>query len=563
MDYRKIYEDWLKNPQLDEKTHEELASLSDEEEIRDRFYQPLSFGTAGLRGKLGAGTNRMNLYTVGEAAEGFARMIVSSGEEAMKKGVAIGYDVRHMSKEFAELSASIFTAHGIHVYLHKDIVPTPVLSYTIRKLGTYAGVMVTASHNPREYNGYKAYGTEGSQILDDWAHAIEKNIREIEDFSEIKKISLADASEAGLLDYIPDSLYDEYIQDVLSLTIHDDQVDKSVRIVYSPLNGCGNKLVRKILAIRGFHEVNVVQEEENPDPDFTTTGYPNPERPECFRLSEELGKKVHGEILLATDPDSDRTAMEVLGEDGEYHFLDGNKIGALLTHYVLSQRKALGTLPKNAAVVKSIVTGDIARPLCERYGAKLFEVLTGFKNIAAPVNEWDHTHEYTYVFGYEESIGFNAADFVRDKDAVSSAMLVAEMAGFYKKHGKNLLQALEDIYQEYGYYNNDQVAVTLEGADGQAQIGRIMEEFRNHPIQEIGSMKLDSIIDYERDDTGLPKSNVLKYRYDNGSWYAIRPSGTEPKIKLYLYSVGRTLEESKEILHQFEKVATDKMSSVE
>lgn len=564
MDYKEKYEAWLRDDSFDEATHAELLAIQgDDAEILDRFYQDLKFGTAGLRGKLGAGTNRMNLYTVAQASEGFARTIEAEGEEAKKRGIALAYDVRHMSREFAELTAEIFAAHGIHVYLHREIQPTPLLSYTIRKLHAIAGVMVTASHNPREYNGYKAYGEEGSQILDDMANRILDNIAQVTSYASIPKMPLSEGLQCRLIEYVPDEVIEEYVSDVLKLTIHDgEEVDKGVRIVYSPLNGCGNKLVRRILAQRGFEQVYVVPEQELPNSDFTTVGYPNPEDPKAFAYSIELGKRVGADLLLATDPDSDRTALEVRNKEGEYVFLNGNRIGALLVNYILTQKSAAGTLPANGAVIKSIVTGDLIKPICEKYGVEVFEVLTGFKNICAPANEWDRTGEKTYVFGFEESIGFNHGTFVRDKDAVSSAMLVAEMAGFYKKQGKTLLDVLEDLYQEYGHYDERLISIVLEGLDGQALIGRIMESFRAQGIEQIGEMKLVRTVDFDRDETGIPKSNVLKYYYDDKSWYALRPSGTEPKIKLYMYVVGKTAEDAQLKLDLMEKACRDRMNAV-
>ena len=563
VEYHSVYEQWLADENLDAYLKKELVAIrGNEEEIKDRFYQSLSFGTAGLRGKLGAGTNRMNVVTVGRATEGFARMIVDCGEEAKRKGVAIGYDVRHMSREFAHLSAEIFAAHGIRVYLHQDIVPTPVLSYTIRDLGAFAGVMVTASHNPREYNGYKAYGTAGSQILDDWAEKIEKNIHACEEDGRIERIAFDQGVSEGKIVLIDDSLMERYLDKVLALAIHED-VDKSVPFVYSPLNGCGNIPIRTVLTRRGFAGMALVEEEIEPDPDFTTTGYPNPERPECFRLAEKKGQEVGAELLIASDPDSDRLALEVRKPDGTYQFFNGNHIGALLTHYIVSEMAATGKLPKDGAVIKSIVTGDIARKITKKYGLALFDVLTGFKNIAAPVNEWDTTKEHTFVFGYEESIGYNHGEFVRDKDAVSSAMLLVEAAAFYKKtQKKTLLDVLHDIYREYGYYGNKLVSIVKEGADGQALIGRIMDTFREKGIMDAGERKVIKVIDYLNDDTGLPKSNVLKYEFGDESWCAIRPSGTEPKIKLYVYSVGEQEQEANAICDELAEKITAQMHSV-
>lgn len=563
MEYLKEYEKWLTGDQFDEETKAELESIKDDnEEIEDRFYQSLEFGTAGLRGKIGAGTNRMNQYTVGLAAQGLADTISRHGEEAKKRGVAIAYDVRHFSPEFAQLSAEIFAGNGIKVYLFDDIRPTPVLSYTIRELGTISGVMVTASHNPRDYNGYKVYWEEGSQILDDVAEEVLNNIEKITDYNQIKKLSLEEGKSQGLIEIIGSEIDEKYLKEVLNMAIRDD-IDKEIKIVYSPLNGTGNKLVQEVLKRRGFKNIYIVKEQEEADPDFTTVGYPNPEDPKAFAYSEKLGKEKDAELLIATDPDADRTALEVRNKDGEYVFLTGNEIGALLVEYILSQRKAMGTLPDNAVIVKSLVTGDLSTRIAEKYRAEMIETLTGFKNLYGKANEYDISGEKTLIFGYEESIGYNYGTFVRDKDAVNSAMMIAEMAAYYKTQGKSLLDVLEDLYQEFGYYNASLVSVVYEGLAGQQKIGRIMEDFRVDAIKTIGDISLVKTIDYQDDDTGLPKSNVLKYYYDDGSWFALRPSGTEPKIKLYIYSVGKTLEDSEKKLEEIESVAKEKMNAVE
>lgn len=562
MDYKKTYLEWMENPIFDEETKMELKEITDEEEIKDRFYQNLEFGTAGLRGKIGAGTNRMNQYTVGLATQGFAETILKRGEEAKNRGVAICYDVRHKSKEFSELASSIFAANGIKVYLYKTINPTPVLSYTIRKLKTIAGVMVTASHNPMEYNGYKAYWEEGSQILEGLADEILKAIEELGSYDKIKKMPFEDALASGMVEYVDDSVYESYIDDVLNYAINED-IDKNVNIVYSPLNGTGNIPVREVLRKRGFTNINIVKEQELPDPDFTTVGYPNPEDPKAFKLAIELGKKVNADLLLATDPDCDRAAIEVLNKDGEYEFVNGNKIGALLINYILSQRAKLGNLPKNGVIVKSIVTGDLSKAIADDYNIEVVETLTGFKNISGKANEYDITGEKKFLFGYEESIGYTYGDSVRDKDAVNSSMMIAEMAGYYKKEGKSLLDVLEELYNKHGYYNEDLISIVLTGLDGQQRIGRIMEEFRKNPIRDLNGIKLTKTIDYQNDETGNPKSNVLKYYYEDGSWFALRPSGTEPKIKLYIYTVGKSLEDSEIKIKCIKEVGINKIESVE
>ncbi|MDO5017806.1 MAG: phospho-sugar mutase [Lagierella massiliensis] len=563
MDYKETYRNWLNSDEFDDETKKELASISDnEEEIRDRFYQSLQFGTAGLRGKLGSGTNRMNKYMVKKATQGFAKAILDL-KDNNEKSVAIAYDVRHKSKEFAQVTAEVFAGNGIKVYLSDDIRPTPLLSYAVRHFGCDAGVMITASHNPKEYNGYKAYGAEGSQILEDMAKAIEKNIQEIESFDEVKSISLQEGIEKGLIEFFSNKMDKEYMKDVLSLTINDeDKLDKQINIVYTPLNGTGNKYVRDILEMRGFKNIFVVSEQENPDPDFTTVGYPNPEDPKAFKYAIDLGKKVNADMLIGTDPDADRAAIEVKDKNGNYVFLNGNKIGALMINYILSQRYENKTLPKNGVIVKSIVTGDMGKEIANKYDIETIETLTGFKNICGVANEFEKTKEKEFLYGFEESIGYNYGTFVRDKDAVSSAMIICEMAAFYKKQGKSLLDVLEELRQEFGYYNERLISIVLEGIEGQERISRIMEEFRNNPITEIKNIKLVKTVDYLMDETGIPKSNVIKYYFDDGSWYALRPSGTEPKVKIYIYSKGNSLKESEKKLDLFEKSTVGKIDKI-
>ena len=564
MDYKDIYKKWLEDDRFDEETKKDLLSIKDdEEEIKDRFHQSLKFGTAGLRGKLGAGTNRMNIYNVAQATQGFADTIAEGGEEAKNKGVAIAYDVRHMSEEFAKIAAEVFAANGIKVYIHKEIQPTPVCSYTIRKLGNVAGVMVTASHNPREYNGYKAYNHEGSQILDETADKILGHITEHPDFFEIPRIDFEEGLKDGIIEYVDDKLIEDYIKEILDCTINDEEIDKDINVVYTPLNGAGNKLVRRILDERGFKNINVVKEQENPDPDFTTVGYPNPEDPKAFKYSENLGKEVGADLLLATDPDSDRCAVEVRDKDGNYKFLTGNLIGSLLTNYILGALKDNGELPENAAVVKSLVSTDLVKPIANKYGVKVYDVLTGFKNIYAVANELDENKSGKFVFGFEESIGYNYKDFVRDKDAVNSAMMITEMAAYYKSQGKSLLDVIDELFNEYGYYSNEVVSIVLEGLDGQERISRIMTQVRNNPIKEVCDYKGKDIIDYQNDDTGLPKSNVLKYYLEDDSWFAIRPSGTEPKIKIYINAIGNDMDESKDKLVKINKFMQDIIDSIE
>ncbi|WP_297378170.1 phospho-sugar mutase [uncultured Helcococcus sp.] len=564
MDYMKKYQEWLDSDFIDAETKEELKSLeSNKEEIQDRFYQDLKFGTAGLRGKIGAGTNRMNRYTVALATQGLAQTIIDHGKEAMEKGVAISYDVRHKSDEFAKITAEVLAANGIKVYTYDQITPTPVLSYTIRHLGTISGVMITASHNPREYNGYKAYWDEGAQILDDIANEILENISKVGDVSNVKSMDFDKAVEEGLITILDYSIVDKYMQDVLDLTIEDENIDKDINVVYSPLNGCGNKLVRRILDERGFKNIHIVKEQENPDPDFTTVGYPNPEDPKAFKYAIELGNKVDADILIATDPDADRVAVEVKNDKGEYTFLSGNETGSLLTYYILSRLSERGELPENGAIVKSIVSTDLPEKIADKFGVAHFNVLTGFKNIYAKANEWDKTGEYQYIFGFEDAIGYSYGDNVRDKDAISSSMMVIEMAAYYKSQGKTLLDVQKEIYEEFGYHAQNLNSVVLEGLDGQKLIARIMEEFRVNPIEEINGIKLESITDYLNDETGLEKQNCLGYKLEDGSWYILRPSGTEPKIKLYIYSNADTAEKAQKMADAIFERANAKILAVE
>lgn len=562
MSYKEVYQSWLDDPFFDEATKNELRAIKDEEEIEDRFYQDLEFGTAGLRGKIGAGTNRMNNYTVSLATEGLAKTIVKRGKEAMERGVAIAYDVRQYSDRFAEIAARVLAANNIKVYLFDDIRSTPKLSYAVRKLNTISGIVVTASHNPQAYNGYKAYWEEGSQILDEIADEILEEISKVDHYRDIQIMDFEKAKAQGLIEIIGKAIDDEYISELLKMPIHDD-INKDVKIVYTPLNGTGNVPVRRILSERGFTNIIVVPEQEKPDYTFATVGYPNPEDTNAFKYARELGLKEDADLLLATDPDCDRVAIAVRNKNEDFTYLNGNQTGALLIYYILSEREKKGDLPENAAIVKSIVTGDLGKAIASKYGVRTFETLTGFKHICAKANEWDITEEHTFVFGYEESIGYVYKDIVRDKDAVVTSMMIAEMAGFYKKQGLNLLQVLEGIYKEFGYYSENLISIVLEGLDGQERIKRIMDDIRHNSIDSIGEMILDKSVDYLTDETEAGKANVLKYYMDDGSWYAIRPSGTEPKIKLYIYSKGKSRKEASEKVGLIEKVVRHRMESVE
>lgn len=551
MNFKDKYKFWLESEYFDDDTKLELSNITDEKEIEDRFHANLSFGTAGLRGKIGAGTNRMNRYTVSLATQGLAQTIANKGQDAMDRGVAIAYDVRHYSDKFAEIAARVLAANGIKVYLFDGIRPTPLLSYAVRNLKTISGIVVTASHNPRDYNGYKVYWEEGSQILDEIADEILSEIDSIKDFSEIKLMDLDEATEKGLIQYIGKEIDEAYDKELLDLSLNDN-IDKNIKIIYTPLNGTGNIPVRRILKQRGFTNVIVVPEQENPDGDFTTVGYPNPEDVKAFDYAKKLGEKENADIIIATDPDCDRVAMMVKDGNGQFKFINGNQTGALLVNYILSQRNSRGIIPTNGVIVKSIVTGDLSKAIAKKYNVGTIETLTGFKHICNMANEFDKTNENTFIFGYEESIGYVYSTMVRDKDGVNTSMFIAEMAGFYKKQGKNLLDVLEDLYKEHGYYKEKLISIVLEGLDGSKRIGNIMEDLRRSPIKSLGTMNLRNTVDYLLDETGIPKSNVLKYYLDDGSWYAIRPSGTEPKIKLYIYTKDKN-----------NKIATEKIEIIE
>ncbi|MBU3172249.1 phospho-sugar mutase [Clostridium estertheticum] len=572
MTYIKRYEEWVNNKYFDEETREELKSIkNDNKEIEDRFYMDLEFGTAGLRGKLGAGLNRMNIYIISRATQGLADYIKEYGKEYMDRGVAIAYDCRHYSVKFAATAAQVLAANGIKAYLFEELRPTPELSYAVRTLHTAAGIVVTASHNPKEYNGYKVYWEDGAQILSSTAKGITEKIKSITDFSTIKVMDIEEAKKKGLIVILGKAMDDEYMEKVKGLAIRDN-IDKDIKIVYTPLNGTGNVPVRRVLKERGFTNIIVVPEQEKPDPDFTTVGYPNPEDVKAFKYARELGKKEGAELLIATDPDCDRLAIMVRDTLGEYVAFNGNQTGAILIKYVIEGMKENGTLPKNAAIVKSLVTGDLGRAIATKYGVETFEVLTGFKNICGKVNDFKKDNSFEFIFGYEESIGYVAGTFVRDKDAVIASMLLCEAAAYYKSKGKTLLDILNEIYVEFGYYRENLISLVLEGIEGQERISRMMVEYRKDYLLTIGSSKLTKFIDYEveksydilnnaEEPSGIEKSNVLKFYFDDDSWYAVRPSGTEPKIKIYMYSKGKTLKAAEEKLVEMEEVIIAKLQS--
>lgn len=574
MDYRKIYNEWRTNKYFDEKTRAELNALEgNEKEIEDRFFKDLEFGTAGLRGKLGAGTNRMNMYIVSRAAQGLADFIKDHGKSYMDRGVAIAYDNRHFSKEFAMRSALVLAANNIKVYLFENLRPTPLLSFTIKYLNTASGIVVTASHNPKEYNGFKVYWEDGSQIGQENADAITDKILKIKNFEDIKLIQENDALEKGLISIIGSEIDDVYATKVKKLSLREN-IDKKIKVVYTPLNGTGNILVRRVLRECGFTNITVVPEQENPDPDFSTAPFPNPEDTRAFDYAQRLGNNIGAELLIATDPDCDRLAIMVRNREGKYVTFNGNQTGAILIKYIVEGKNELEKLPHNGFIVKSIVTGNLGKVIAEKYGVKTFEALTGFKNICGLANELEKTGKYKFVLGYEESIGYVTGDFVKDKDGVISSMMLCEAAAYYKSQGKNLIEVLDEIYKEFGYYKEYQTYMVLEGVEGSNRINRMMEAYRKEYPIDINGIRLIQYVDYktgkevntitgEISNSEIPRSDVLKFTFDDSSWYAIRPSGTEPKIKLYIYSKSGTEKQAEKKLDLIKNVVLSKLQSIE
>ena len=537
MDYNKRYDEWMSHLSEEEPLKEELYKIKDnEKEKEERFYQDLSFGTAGLRGKVGAGTNMMNFLTVGKASQGIADYIIKCGKEAMDKGVVIAHDPRHFSKEFSHLAAGIFAANGIKVYTFPDLRPTPELAFMIRRLKTVSGINITASHNPREYNGYKAYWDDGCQVSAEVADGMTEMISKVDIWTGIKKSDFNEGVASGKIVVLGDEYDREYLDKIEGMAIHEhDELDLSIPLVYTPLNGCGSIPFRQMLKDRGFTNWKIVPEQEHPDPDFTTVGYPNPEDPKAFKLSEQYGREFGAELLMATDPDADRFAIEIRDDNGNYVPLNGNQTGYLLVNYILEGHKTAGTLPKKGAMVKSIVTSTLSTVMAKAYGVEMFETLTGFKNICGKI-PYLHENGYTYLFGYEESVGYAACEDIRDKDGISAGMLVAEAAAYYRKQGKTLFDVLQEIYAKYGFFAEDEPNIILEGIPGAQRIQRMMKWFRENIPTEVAGSKVSKVIDYLGGYEDIPPQNANRLFLENGSWFAIRPSGTEPKIKFYFYS---------------------------
>lgn len=548
MEYREKYQWWLDNLADGDPLKKQLLDIADDDrEIQERFYQDLAFGTAGLRGKIGAGTNRMNIYMVGRATQGIANFIRTHGQEAMDRGVVIAHDPRHFSKEFSHEAAGILAANGIKAYVFPDLRPTPQLAWAVRRLGTIAGINITASHNPKDYNGYKAYWEDGCQVSSDIADGMEAQINAVDMFHEIKRTDFDQAVKDGKITVLGEEYDREYLDLVESCRIHNgDELDLTIPLVFSPLNGASSIPFRRMLTDRGFTNWTIVPEQENPDPDFVNVGYPNPEDPKAFRLSEEVGKKFGAELLMACDPDGDRFAIELRDDSGEYVPLNGNQTGYLLVNYVLEGHKDAGTLPEKGAMVKSIVTSTMTTDMAKAYGVEMFETLTGFKNICGKI-PYLHEHGYKYLFGYEESVGYAACEDIRDKDGISAGMLVAEAAAYYRKQGKTLWNVLQELYEKYGYWNEDEPNVVLDGMEGAARIKRMMTHLRANLPTEVAGAKVEKVIDYVSGYEDLPASNVLRFFLDNGSWFAVRPSGTEPKIKFYFYTRQDSREKAAEV----------------
>ena len=556
MAYQENYQKWVDFADLPDYLRRDLESM-DEKTKEDAFYTNLEFGTAGMRGLIGAGTNRINIYVVRQATEGLARLIESKGGNEKERGVAIAYDSRHFSPEFAFESAAVLAKHGIKSYVFESLRPTPELSFAVRHLNCFAGIMITASHNPAPFNGYKVYGEDGGQMPPHDADALTTYIRAIDNPFAVEVADVEAEKASGLIEVIGEAVDVEYLKEVKDVNINPaliEEFGKDMKIVYTPLHGTGEMLARRALAQAGFDSVQLVEAQATPDPDFSTVKSPNPESQAAFALAEELGRQVGADVLVATDPDADRVGVEVLQKDGSYLNLSGNQIGAIMAKYILEAHKSAGTLPENAALCKSIVSTDLVTKIAESYGATMFNVLTGFKFIAEKIQEFEEKHNHTYMMGFEESFGYLIKPFVRDKDAIQAVLVVAELAAYYRSRGLTLADGIEEIYKEYGYYAEKTISVTLSGVDGAEQIKAIMAKFRNNAPKEWNTTAITVVEDFKAQTataadgtvTNLttPPSDVLKYTLADGSWIAVRPSGTEPKIKFYIAVVGESNEDS-------------------
>lgn len=561
MDWKEKAEKWKQFEHLDIELKTQLERLT-ENELEDAFYKDLEFGTGGMRGEIGVGTNRMNLYTVRKAAAGLGAFVESVSPEAKRRSVVIAYDSRHKSKEFAMASAATLATRGIRTYVFDELRPTPELSFAVRHLNAYAGIVITASHNPPEYNGFKVYGPDGGQLPPESADKVIKKVNEIENELQIVVENEQELQKQGLIQIVGEEIDDAYLEKLITISENPSiGKESNIKIVFTPLHGTANKPVRRALQALHYSEVHVVKEQELPDPDFSTVKSPNPEEHAAFELAIRDGNRIGADLLIGTDPDADRLGIAVKNHEGKYVVLTGNQTGALLLYYILNQKKEKGTLPKNGVLLKTIVTSNLGKEIAASFGVRTVDVLTGFKFIAEKINEYKNTKENEFLFGYEESYGYLIGDFVRDKDAVQAALLATEACAYYKKNGMSLYDTLMSIYKKYGFYQEGLQALTLKGKEGSQQIEEILASFRSEPLRALGNLKVTSVEDYlksirvqagKEETIHLPKSNVLKYSFEDGSWICLRPSGTEPKIKFYFGVNSISMKESKEKLSQVE-----------
>ncbi|MFD2615529.1 phospho-sugar mutase [Paenibacillus gansuensis] len=559
-----IYKEWLLDELIDDTTKQELRSIEGQEkEIEDRFYRDLEFGTGGLRGVVGAGTNRMNIYTVGRATQGFAEYLTQRHPEGAS--AVIAYDSRNFSPEFSLEAALVLAGNGVKTYVFESLRPTPELSFAVRELKASAGIVVTASHNPPEYNGYKVYGEDGCQLVPEFAEQVISRIKGVDSLGSIVKLSREEAESRGLLVWIGEEMDEKYIRTITALSrnkqLIQDRMNKEFQIVFSPLHGTGNKPVRAALKEIGFTNVHIVAEQEQPDSMFSTVKSPNPEEREAFTLAIELAEKVDADIIIGTDPDADRMGAVVKDPNGRYFVLSGNQSGAIMVHYLLSSMKERGELPSNGAVIKTIVTSEMGATIARHYGAAVLNTLTGFKYIGEKMTEFEATKEYQFLFGYEESYGYLAGTYARDKDAIIASMLICEAAAYYKAHGKTLYDVLQELYQQFGYFLESLESRTLKGKDGVEKIQSIMSDWRNNPPADIAGIKVAEVLDYALGLEGLPKENVLKFKLTDGSWFCLRPSGTEPKIKVYFAVKGDSGEQAEVSLRQLTEAVMSRVDS--
>ncbi|MBT2574015.1 phospho-sugar mutase [Bacillus sp. ISL-51] len=575
MSWSKSYERWKQSEHLDSELKKLLADAEGNEQmLEDFFYKNLEFGTGGMRGEIGPGTNRMNIYTVRKASAGLAAYIVKQGEEAKKRGVAIAYDSRHKSPEFAMEAAKTLASQGIQTYVFDELRPTPELSFAVRKLNAFAGIVVTASHNPPEYNGYKVYGGDGGQLPPSEADIVIAEVNAIENELAIHVENEQALKEKGLINMIGEEIDKAYTEKLTSISVHPELADEvDVSVVFTPLHGTANKPVRRGLEALGYKRVTVVKEQELPDPNFSTVTSPNPEEHAAFEYAIKLGEEQNADILVATDPDADRLGIAVKNNEGKYTVLTGNQTGALLMHYLLSEKKKKETLPDNGVVLKTIVTSELGRAVASSFGLDTIDTLTGFKFIGEKIKEYEKSGQYTFQFGYEESYGYLIGDFARDKDAIQAALMAVEVCAFYKKQGMSLYDALQAIFEEYGYYREGLKSLTLKGKQGAEQIAAILTSFRNDPPEQMAGKQITQAEDYsvgkrtvfaehKEEDIDLPKSNVLKYFLEDGSWFCLRPSGTEPKVKFYFAVKGTSLQDSEQRLTALSEAVMKTVESI-